>query len=782
MSSPSPESPPNIVGGAVFLSYASQDADAVRRIGEALRAAGIEVWFDQDELVGGDAWDARIRKQIKDCALFVPIISATTQARLEGYFRLEWKLAAQRTHTMAEAKPFLLPVVIDATRDAEAHVPEEFRAVQWTRLPGGAAGVALVARVRSLLGLDQSVARVSRPEMAEPTGQETRATPKVGRRVPAAAWMVALLVLAGAGVFVWRQSKPEPAAAANAGAGTRPPTVEKISTPAISEKSIAVLPFENRSAEKDSAFFSEGVHEEILTNLAQVRELRVVSRTSVMEYRGTTKKIPQIARELGVAYLLEGSVQRAGGKVRVTGKLIRAATDESVWAQTYNDDLTDIFAIQAKLARAIADALEAKLSPQEQTLLARRPTENLAAYDLYLKARQDFQQSTSELGSRFAPILKQHTLLEAAVALDSKFAEAWAALATANAIIYFANVEHTSTRLERAKAAIDRAVLLAPESPEVIRHLGNFYLYCYRDYGRAAEQLEKLARQRPNDSGVMASLADTQQRRGQWQEAVSSFSKATRLDPGNLGYAKSLKNLLQGLRRWDEAIAEQRRIVALQPQNLTEGFRLAYLFFESRGSKREVEAFWETVPVGQENSNRRLWATQSGDFNTAIDFARRKPENPAAPGPFTNISLAMTLFASGDMSGARGLIASRPAILRGRLQAEPDNADLWWGLGLVEAILGKRAEALQAAEKVSDLITKSRDAVAGAQLKNKLVLIHAWAGEKDRAMELTKQMLAEPFGVTTVHLMRHDPWWFPLRGDSRFEALLNDPKNNAPLF
>ncbi|MSU47648.1 MAG: TIR domain-containing protein [Opitutus sp.] len=371
---------------AVFLSYASQDVAAALRICATLRAAGVEVWFDQDALVGGDAWDQKIRGQVSACALFVPVISANTQERQEGYFRLEWHLAEQRSLLIAKGRPFIVPVSIDATSERGALVPEAFTAVQWTKLAGGDASAPFVARVQKLLGGPSAAAAASTPGSAQPSAPAQAAGSGLPRWVGVA---LGVVVLALIGYVVTRPGAKDATTAPKSVAETKTlPVAVPAPVPLPADKSIAVLPFENRSAEKDSAFFSEGVHDEILFNLAQVRELRVVSRTSVMEYRGTTKKVPQIARELGVAYLLEGSVQRAGGKVRVTGKLIRAATDESVWAQTYNDDLTDIFAIQAKLAREIADALQAKLSPQEQNLITRRPTENLAAYDLYLKSRE----------------------------------------------------------------------------------------------------------------------------------------------------------------------------------------------------------------------------------------------------------------------------------------------------------------------------------------------------------------------------------------------------------
>jgi len=356
---------PSPVSRAVFLSYASQDAEAARRICEALRAAGIEVWFDQSELRGGDQWDAKIRGQIAACALFVPIVSTHTQARLEGYFRIEWKLAAQRTHAMADEKAFVLPVVIDDTREVDARVPAEFKVVQWTRLPAAEGAGKFCARVNALLdGLPEAGISL-RQQRGEGGARAVNAGPR-WRRAFAGLLVAAVLILA---LFVWQPWRPAAVSSA------------------VNDRSIAVLPFTNMSAEKDNAFFADGVHEDLLTNLANLSALKVVSRTSVMQYRDPKKSVAQIARELGVAYVLEGSVRRAGDKIRVTGQLIKAATDEHRWGKNYDRDLKDVFAVQAELARDIASALNAAITGAESAGLEARPTQNLDAYDCFQKAR-----------------------------------------------------------------------------------------------------------------------------------------------------------------------------------------------------------------------------------------------------------------------------------------------------------------------------------------------------------------------------------------------------------
>ena len=404
---------------AVFVSYAREDTDAARRIAEALRSHGVEVWFDQNELRGGDAWDGKIRKQINDCALFLPIVSQRTQERNKGYFRLEWKLAVEQMHLMAEGLAYLAPVAIDDTAESSAVVPPEFMKVQWTRLPGALPSPQFVEQIKRLLEAPRKATAGTRPAAVAPAASPAAAPRSSG----SAKWIIAALGAAVLAIAAALYFALRPAA--------KPVTAVQPSL--ANDKSIAVLPFTNMSDDKDaSAFFADGIHEDILTNLANIPELRVVSRTSVMEYRHTTKKIPQIARELGVAYILEGSVRRSGNQVRITGQLIRAANDEHLWAKSYDRELTpkEIFAIQAALSTEIAGALKAAISPETKKLLERRPTENLAAYELYLKAR-------SFVGAGRSDQEKKVKFLEDALALDPNFAEAWGVLAVAHATHVF---------------------------------------------------------------------------------------------------------------------------------------------------------------------------------------------------------------------------------------------------------------------------------------------------------------------------------------------------------
>ncbi len=764
---------------AVFISYAREDAASGRRIAEALRSSGIEVWFDENELRGGDAWDQKIRRQIKDCSLFLAIISAHTQERGEGYFRLEWNLAVERTRLMMEGVPFLVPVVVDETPENTDMVPEPFLRVQWTRLSKGLPSPQFVEQVQRLLALPHKpVAPTARAEAGS-------SAPARAGRSSFPMWSVVAVGVVGFALVAYvltRSHEKAPTAAPK-------PIAEAKAAPAapvVNDKSIALLPFTNLSPDKENEFFADGVHEDVLTTLQNIREIRVVSRTSVMGYRGTTKNIRDVAKELGVAYILEGSVRRAGNSVRVTGQLIDARTDAHLWANQYDRELTaaSVFAIQTELAQSIAAELKAALSPEEKKLIERRLTENLAAYDLYLKARGQLNRSRSGSDS----LGGQERNLQSAVTLDPEFAEAWGELGRTHAAVYFYNIEHTPDRLAKAKEAIDRAVKLAPGSPEVIRNLGNYWLYGYRDYARATEQFKKLLRVRPNDPEVLTSLGDIQRRQAMWVDALGSFRRATQLDRANIGYARNLASLLQGGRRWSEYLIEQQRIAQMLPNSLTEGYQLAYIYFMAKGSKRESEEFLAGLKPDQIDSDlgvrlRMDWARQSGNYPEAIRLyeASHGKVRAANYDPW-GLGAALTFVAHGDAAKGQALAAKIAAELRDRLEREPSNTHVLWVLGLCEAMLGRKEEAMRCARVFSDLVPESFDAVAGAHLGNMLVLIYAWAGETDRAIKEAARLLRTPNIVATVHMMRHDPWWFPLRSDSRFMALLDDPKNNAPLF
>jgi TolB-like protein/Flp pilus assembly protein TadD len=779
-------------GKAVFLSYAREDGEVARRIADALRAFGVEVWFDQNELRGGDSWDTKIRTQIKTCALFVPIISQRTEARTEGYFRREWKLAVDRSHDMAGNRAFIVPVVIDHTLESEAAVPEEFMRYQWTRFANGEPAPEFVMQVKRLLEAPRQKAEV-RGQMAEAgrqaaeggrqkseAGEESRRTGTRG--IGRGGWMVAAGAVVAIGLGAYFALRPAARPTVASAAPLPASVAAKPPLEVVAAKSIAVLPFTNMSEEKESGFFSDGMHEDILTNLALIRELRVVSRTSVMQYRVTTKTVRQIAEELGVAYILEGSVRRAGNKVRVTGQLIRAATDEHVWAKSYDRDLTDVFSIQSALATEIAGALSAALSPQEKQLLGRRPTENLAAYDAYVKARELRQRGTRPTQ------VQAGQLLEQAVQLDPKFAGAWAELGALHAQTFFSEVDQSPARLERAKAAIDTAVRLAPDAPEVIEKLGDYHYYGFRDYDRAIEQYQRLAILRPNDGVVAGSLGLIRRRQGRWPEALAALRRAVQLEPRNLRYLRSVYSLALSLRLYDEAAAAQQQVVELVPGDLGERAQLVAIPFAARGSTREGNAWIAQLTPEQKRDPtlhrlRKSWLRDTGDFSgfIALDREMRYTDQLGLARGSEDAEAALVFAALGNRDAARARAAEAAAGLKSALEGQPANAGFWSLLGFMHALLGDRAESLRCAQRAKDLVPETKDALAGPGYSLTYATCLAWLGDKDQALTEFARLLRTPWGEN-IHSAKSGPAWFPLRGDPRFQALVNDPKNNAPLL
>jgi TolB-like protein/Flp pilus assembly protein TadD len=778
--------------GAVFLSYAREDTEAARRICEALRSAGVEVWFDQSELRGGDAWDQKIRRQIKDCALFLPLISAQTQERGEGYFRLEWKLAVERSHLIAEGVPFLVPVVIDDTPENAGLVPEPFLRVQWTRLPGALPTPQFVAQVQRLLEAPKKASVVGRGLPTPPPTRGTSDTAGSGdpalqsrpaSRLPVILGAIAAVAVAAAVYFALRPAGKDVAAPA-APPQQVTPAAAAPAAPAVDAKSIAVLPFSNMSEDKDTGFFADGVHEDLLTNLALVAELKVVSRTSVMQYRGTTKTIRQIGQELGVAYVLEGSVRRAGNKVRVTGQLINTRTDQHVWARSYDKDLTDIFAIQAALSQEIAGALSAAISPQTQKFLERRPTDNPVAYDFYLKGRDSRNRSPTSS----APHLREaEGLFKGAVQQDPNFAAAWGELAVVHALNAFWGFDGSAARLAEADAAIAQAVRLAPEAPDVIRLLGTYAYYAHRDYARATEQYEKLVRLQPNDPTVFSSLSLILRRQGRWAESLGYIRRALELDPGNISYLRNSLSTLKDGRRWDELRAAQRRLVALLPEKLREQFDLADFEFTATGSLQAADDLLARLSPAERDSPvgifyRKNWAVDRGDYAEFKRLDQLQPAFEEAEWPALSAILAATVYwVEGAPAAVRARLAPQLAELQGRVEREPTGAIPVGMLGEMEALLGRPEEAMRHIRQAMELVPDSRDSLDGPTYRYTLAQIYALTGDKEQAIAELTRLLRVPMGSSVANI-RVDPAFVKLHGDPRFEALLNDPKNHAPLF
>jgi TolB-like protein/Flp pilus assembly protein TadD len=575
---------PSIRGNqrAVFLSYASEDADAAQRICASLRSAGIEVWFDQSELRGGDSWDAMIRKQIKACALFMPIISAHTRARPEGYFRLEWKLAVDRSHLMAAEMPFLLPVVVDGTRETDALVPDKFREVQWMRLPGGDTPAASVERIARLLSADRKAAATPVParDLAPgPDDRRVRNLPKsdeaAKRAVPWRSGTAVLLTLVALaiGYFVVDRLAPSKRisvserAAAPAGPSTAP------AQSAIAEDSIAVLPFLDLSEKKDQEYFSDGLSEELLDLLAKTPGLEVIARTSSFYFKGKQATIAEIASTLHVAHVLEGSVRKAGNTMRVTAQLIRASDGVHLWSETYDREFKDVFKVQDEIASAVVGALKLKLLTTPAT--KNRQTANTEAYTQYLIGRQILLQENWSADARAAAAFRK------AIALDPNYATAWADLADA----LDGAAEEAPTRelfkagKQESLTAAEKAVALRPDLSDGFAIRG--YLRAWRqwDFAAAEADFRRALTLDPDSPEVHASYArSVLLPTGRFEEARAAAVRLTNADPLNAQGWRLLGIAETRLGHADAGRAALLRSLEISPEQSNTAAAIAFSF------------------------------------------------------------------------------------------------------------------------------------------------------------------------------------------------------------
>jgi len=540
------DSPERVIAsqGAVFLSYASQDVEAAKRICAALRAGGIEVFLDQSELRGGDVWDQKIRHEISSCALFIPLISQHTQNRLEGYFRHEWNLAIERTHHMAHQKPFLVPVVVDDTRDREAFVPDAFRAVQWTHLPGGAAQSEFVETIERLLSDEYSALHPGAGATAGPR----KTFPAISRR--GSAWLALAAVLAVAAlvyVIAEKQRSPEPAMAAT----FSPPP-----------HSIAVLPFVNMSGDKEQEYFSDGLTEELLNALSQVNHLQVAARTSAFSFKGKEADIGTIARRLNVGAVLEGSVRRSGNTVRVTTQLINAETGFHLWSHTYDRNLGDVLKLESEIAGAVAGALKVNLLEDEATRIELGGTRSAAAFDAYLRGRRIYLAAHDS--GDYQTAVAAYT---EAIDLDAGYALAFAYRSLA--LTAYAGESGATVRGSFNKAREDarKAIELAPALAE-----GHFALARYFDIGElnfaaTNQAYEKALALAPASSQVLRVYGPFAVLMGRTEAGIAAARRAVVLDPLNHSSHRNLGQVLYFARQPREALKAVQAALALDPDD-----------------------------------------------------------------------------------------------------------------------------------------------------------------------------------------------------------------------
>jgi serine/threonine-protein kinase len=587
---------------------------------------------------------------------------------------------------------------------------------------------------------------------------------------------LSLLVLAGLyfGVLK-RQAKPVSQAAA------------------IPEKSIAVLPFENLSEEKANQFFADGVQDEILTDLARIADLKVISRMSVMQYKsGIARNLREISQQLGVANVVEGRVQRSGNRVRVNAQLVDTRTDRHLWAQTYDRDLADVFAIQSEIAKTIADQLQAKLSPREQAAIERPPTSDITAFDLYTRAKTVLLRLGSIAAGDRPNSLQAIDLLSQAVARDPSFFDAYCLLAFAHCVLYFTGHDHTSARLALADAAVQAASGLRPDAGEThLARAQNLY-QGYLDYNGAMGELELARQTLPNDWRVYFWTGLIRRRQGQWEESIRDLERAIELDPRNFFILEQTAACYQAVRRYGEERATHDRVLAFEPNNAVTKVERALVELNSTADTRPLHQMIDSIRATNPAAMPSIadaWlfcALAERDAAATRDALTTLGENPMNLGSDDNVHFKRSFFEgviarmANDEDKARLAFTAARAEQEKIVQAQPNYALAVCALGLIDAALGRKDDALREGRRAVELLPPEKDSLDGSAMVKYLAMIAAWVGDKDLAFEQLATAIRLPTGLSYGQL-KLLPLWDPLRGDPRFEKIVEDARQPVAL-
>jgi TolB-like protein/Tfp pilus assembly protein PilF len=549
---------------------------------------------------------------------------------------------------------------------------------------------------------------------------------------------------------------------------------------ASSAKSIAVLPFENLSDNKQNTYFADGVQDQILTNLAKVSELKVTSHTSARQYKsGIERNLREIGRQLGVAYIVEGSVQRVGDRLRINAQLIDARTDTHIWAETYDRTAADLFTIQSELAESIVAQLKAKLSPKQKAEIEERPTQDLVAFDLYLQAKQIVDSYLIAEDVR-AALLKALQSLDEAIKRDEKFVAAYCYAARANDLLYFFDLDPTRDRILLAETAVNAALRLRPDSAEAHFAMGDFLFRCRRDDDRALEELAIARPGLPNSTPFFILSGYITRRRNHWPEAERDFSTAVALDPRNPNAYNLLADTYVLQRRFPEAVQTYDRVMDAGEQTPLVQFRRALALFNGTGNSKPLREVLASSPdmdvAGGQTPVRVMFAVLDGNYAEAERILATSPRPD-----FQDIDFsfyypkawfeAIVAQERGDSAQALNALRSTRAILAQRLIIKPEDARTIAVLAQVDARLGQKDLALQEAEHAIDLMPISKDIYDGGLVLEALAQVYTWSDEHDRAIELLQKLVAMPSYINYARLKFH-PLWKPLRGNPHFEQIV----------
>jgi TolB-like protein/Tfp pilus assembly protein PilF len=602
---------------------------------------------------------------------------------------------------------------------------------------------------------------------------DRRITRKTGRKLTALVVVVAAVAV-GVTAFRFLHSQQTIEAA------KQPPRAV-----AIESKSIAVLPFENLSEEKSNAYFADGMQDEILINLARIADLKVISRTSVMQYKTDARRnLREIGQQLGVAFLLEGRVQRAANRVRVNAQLIDSRSEANVWAQTYDRDLADVFAIQSEIAKAIAEQLQAKLSPNEKKAIEQPPTTDLAAFDLYSRAKSLLL--TADISVTGDPDLRKAIeLLDEAVKRDPSFFDAYCQLAYAHENLYaLRGSDHTPDRLALAEAAVQAATRLRPDAPETHLARAQYLYYGLRDYAGALTELEIARRALPNDPRLFELTGYILRRRGQQEEGLQNLQRASELDPRNFITLQQIALSYQFLGRYADSIAAMDRALVIVPGNV-EAQALRALFYlcwkaDTRPALQTIDAILAQRPsaIAASADVFFLCALAERDPASAERALDAVGDNPCwAEGVIAlSRSFGEGLLArmTKDEARARTAFAAARAQQEKIVQAQPDYGPALCVLGIIDAALGRKELALDEGRRAIALTPLEKDVVNASRVLQYFAITATWTGDKELALQQLEAGLHAPAAsqMLSYGALKLLPFWDPLRGDPRFEKIV----------
>ena len=546
----------------------------------------------------------------------------------------------------------------------------------------------------------------------------------------------------------------------------------------IPEKSIAVLPFENLSNDKENAYFADGVQDEILTGLSRVADLKVISRTSVMQYKARQRNLRELAADLGVAHVLEGTVQRAAGRVRVNAQLIDARMDSQIWAERYDRDVADVFAIESEVAAKIIAQLQAKISPSEKAAIEEKPTADLAAYDLYLRAKLLIEKAVFN-EPKDSMLRKAIRLLEEAVARDPSFFLAYYQLAHAHDQMYLLEFDHTQDRLNLANAAIQSVMRLRPDSGEARLALAKHLYWGYRDYDSARQALAAARRALPNDPLPFLLTGYIDRREGRWDKATRNMERAVELDPQNFFTLQQIALTYTVLRRYADAAAILDRAVALAPKDVSVRFQRANVDLDWRADTKPLDSTIQAIIANEPAAIElvvdqwlllALWERDPSAASRALSLLDVNGCHGETPFPRAWCEGRVALL-RGELASARDAFTRARKEIEGVVTQQPDYAQAFCALGVIDAVLGNKEDAIREGRRAVELLPVTKDSIDGAQLVQYLAVIYAWVGQKDLAFEQLRIASSIP-GYLSYGSLQLDPLWDPLRGDPDFEKIV----------